>query len=225
MKRFFLFVLLPCIVLGVVYQSGRDAGVRSVVSLPKPEVTSIPEVTKNEVVPALVKKLPNKTVIVPAKNAVEPVKSSPAKTLAVPMEDGSVRTVAVPADSSLAKFVESAVQNPPSKQVSESELRELIAHRTEASVSVQPVPQFVDTDGVVGYKGSPVTNVPYPAPTQSVYDRRLSAVLSKPSELGLMPLVPLAPLPASTYPAVNSAPVVSPVRITSSAECDCGKKH
>ena len=63
--------------------------------------------------------------------------------------------------------------------------------------------------------------IPHPAPVFSIYERQPPPAGSvRPSELGLMPLAPLEPLPA-TFQQTSPAPVRSPVPVL----CDCGVIH
>jgi hypothetical protein len=118
-----------------------------------------------------------------------------------------------------------------------------------AKPTVDPMSGDVDRNQAAPKAVSVAGNV-NPVSGRSVYDRR-----DQPSSLGLMPLAPLQPLQpiqsAAVYPGSSPAPrstfvetgptlapkfpsaveatpavrSVSPIRFTSSSECDCGKQH
>jgi hypothetical protein len=200
MKRFFLYVLLPGVVLGMVYQMGRNSGIHS---LDGP--VSHPVVGDRQSPPVV-----EQPVAVAKQSSGTPDRALPdPKPLAVRQSPPAV--VAKPVTSperSLETVVKSQLQPP-----------KVVVTR-QVSKPVIPVENVASASG------------------RSVYDRR-----DKPSSLGLMPLAPLSsseraavypgssrqPVFAPVFPPVDqSAPAVrslSPVRITSSAECDCGKQH
>ena len=75
------------------------------------------------------------------------------------------------------------------------------------------------------------SQVPHSVPAHSVYDRRSTA--ARPSDVGLMPLQPLAPLPAAgVIPATyrqtappQGVPATTFKPATVKPACDCGKIH
>ena len=117
--------------------------------------------------------------------------------------------------------------------ISQEVLMELLRQQQQAAPIAKPaiaplvdqsLPRVIET-GPVG------------APANSVYDRRSAATVS-PSQLGVAPLAPLLPFPETGSPSPGSVRttykppsdtsatrVVSPVRVTTPADCDCGKSH
>jgi hypothetical protein len=204
MKKLFLYILLPGIVLGIVYQSGRSSGEKSALE----RAPLVNEVAPVRSVPVVASNAPvAKSNVAPKAPVVKP---NVAPNLSVPKPNVApkasvVRLDAVPSNSSSEPVDRFVVRQIP--HVSETD-----------SVSSSPSNQ-----GVVRVP-QPVFAEPLPK-----YD------WSKPSELGLVPLAPLEPLEsAAVYkPGVVPVPAavpskssfVSPVRITSSSECDCGKSH
>jgi hypothetical protein len=221
MKKFLLYILLPGVVLGSVYNAGHNSGVRSAA---EPQVQESVQVTADS----------QRVQPRPVKKAVAP---RPAPVVE-PVDDWSI-----PAGTRVAPKIAKPMVDP------NTPLR--IPKQDVQLDWDAAVPRVIETeDGVMSAMEVPVVRQPVlaPAPTRSVYDRRPEgSSMSLPiklSELGAVPLAPLQPLePASVYPqpqpvrttfkepvlpSVQSMPstrIVSPIRITSSAECDCGKQH
>jgi len=217
MRRFLLYVFLPGVVLGVVYQAGHNAGVESsAVDRPAPVVVpeSAAPVAKSVAKPA------QAPVAKPASAPVaKPAPASVAKSAPAPVAKSAPVPVAKPAAAPVARpaFVGNAPLEPDTAW---------LAQRAAESSEPLRIPRYIETDdGVVPVSYSaPVA----PVPTRSVYDRRPADVSS------LAPLQPLTP--AAVYPGAQAprttfkepvpVPVrsVSPIRITSSSECDCEKE-
>jgi hypothetical protein len=228
MKKFLLYILLPGVVLGVVYNMGRNSGVRSAMESTPALVKNVPSARLANSSSSPVKPpVPRSTTSPPAKTKV----SKPVSSLPQPVVKPVIETLDVdlPEDLEVQSIREVPVMRGPDGKILRSSDGRIV-ESTAMSGVVKPVT----------YSSSylPATNVPSPAPIQSIYDRR--SVPAKASELGAVPLSPLQPLePAVVYPGSQPVrttfkePVLaptfpqssSPIRITLSTECDCGKEH
>ena len=165
MKRFFLYFVLPSVVLGVVYQAGRN----SAIGLPSSD-RAVPSVMSSEdvdrklaVVSEQISRLESlRSGQIPA---VSQVASVPAAVRVANSEN------AVPVDQSVERY----------------QFRQLPAP-TGPSPGISP-------------------SADPPKPVAAVGGRPV-----KPSETGLMPLLPLGPSSSS-------------VRVPALQKCDCGVEH
>jgi hypothetical protein len=266
MKSFLLYILLPGVVLGVVYQSGRNSGIRSAVeSPPQGEVLQVAD----EVRPA-------------------PVRGTVSSNTSLPLRERYSRIPLEGETVSKSQTVKSKAAPAPIRRVS-GNIYDSSGGSSGAASDGLPVGRPLQIPRVIepvddwnlpaGTRVSkpasvstyaPATLEPSSTPARSVYDRRPAgspispdlpmsvppvavpamavparAVPTKPADLGVMPLAPLQPLEsAAVYPGVQpvrttfqAQPVLapafpkmqtqsaSPVRITSSSGCDCGKQH
>lgn len=189
-RKNFWFVVGVGVVLFLVYQSGRSSGVRSVVE----SQSVVPAVPRDAAAPRRREQS--------VRNA-----GTNSQPVALPGVVQSTGQPGVDGQSSRARrFVEVPSSGTDGVPLVDSPVQELPRPVTFSPVGTPVIQQ--------SYTGSPVTNVPYSAPVNSVYDRRSAAVVPvKPSESGLQPLAPLQPVPA---PAARSVLTF---------DCDCGKAH
>jgi len=241
----FWWVLVAGIVLMIVYQSGRSAGVHSAMeSMPTVSETPTPVVAENTAAPrvrATVKAetpapaVERNTVVVRSRVASANGGTAVANT-STPVraaEGNTVRTRAASANegTSVANTgipVRAAEGNIPVRIVNRSTVgtaREQFLAAQKSSVAPKP-----SELGVMPLQ--PLTPL-QPLPAVSVYSSAQSTIQSATVYSGvqsaaqttfksptLAPVVPIAK-PVSA-PGERS---VSPVRITTAADCDCGKAH
>jgi len=283
MKKFLLYVLLPGVVLGIVYQSGRNSGMSSMADrlerLESSMSASAPaeptKVVKSKSSSSSAVKTPADPAKVVKSNSTssgkvssgsgQTVKVDPSqvpkpnmkprstpKLVLEPVDDFNipagtrVDTNRIPTDESVDRFVQITPEEFVSRHVTKS----------PKEVPVVGVSRMIEKKNSLGqtvyeYDAPPATYVPTPIPTVSIYENLSKGATTKTSDLGVVPLAPLQPsapatvypkvqdkrttfkepvlaptLPIETAPAVQSSTrIVSPIRITSSAECDCGKSH
>jgi len=256
MKKFLVYIVLPAIVLGVVYQMGRSAGRLSVPSQPESrpgqKASPINSVNRNKTQPAAVSATSRPRSQVTSTTKPRRIPSESVVMAPVLPQELDLQPADWPEDS-VDRFVQITPEEFAARQAAKSP-KAVPVIGVPKTVPVIGVSRMIETQNSLGqtvyeYDAPPATNVPTPAPTISVYDGRSKGGTTKASELGVVPLAPLlpveeakvypgpsssarttfkalAPSAASPAPAVESRTrVVSPVRITSSSQCDCGKEH
>ena len=205
MKSFLLYIVLPGIVLGIVYQSGRRSATSSSVESESPVRSGTVRVVSSADQEALIAEK-----IAVLKDRFARMESS---------DSASVRGVS-----------EGSSTKPKSSTESKSlpEPKPLSVPKAVPAVALPKLaPQTVSALDDSKFSFDPADQIPTVSSGRSVYDRR-----GEPASLGLMPLRPLEPLEVTSVPAQTfkaPVPAVSPskfpIRITSSSECDCGKEH
>jgi len=271
-KGFLCYVLLPGIVLVVVYQMGREAGSQLVGESQSAAASVVAETVPVEKAPRPAKPSGSSHGSVPAKSVSADVAAPPKATKVESVHRPAKTTKAEPVRVTAVAVPEHAPGEVPVvpyddvpiriPQFASAPMIDMSEHAA-AQIQSRPVSVVLETDILADpmvYAVTPPTNEPYPAPTNSVYDRQpdaglQSSAVPKSSEMGLMPLRPLTPIPATVYSAPLSqsaaprttfkepavAPALAPpvpiqqsapapqkssfIRITSSSECDCGKEH
>ena len=248
-KKNFWLVVGAGVVLFVVYQWGQASGFRSgaeshvmvpsappVIASPEPELRSQAQPIANAPPAAARQSVPGTnpqsatarqpvTGTNPQPAARQPVAGTDAQVIETePVQANSQRKQSVakpvtvlrdPSDLPKPATVQRDPPVPPGAQVR----RFIDVQQPDGSYRLQELPA-----------GTPSPGVPHPAPVVSVYDR--PKVSPKPSELGLMPLVPLADVPpvssaTRTVPPVSATTrTVAPVKPSAiKFNCDCGKPH
>ena len=221
-KKNFWLVVGAGVVLFVVYQWGQASGFRSgaeshVMVPPAPPVVASPEPEPRSQAQPVANAQPAARQSVSGTNAPPAAaRQSVAGTDAQVIETEPVQAN-TQRKQSVAKPV--TVQRDPPVPPGAQVRRFIDVQQPDGSYRLQELPA-----------GAPSPGVPHPAPVVSVYDR--PKVSPKPSELGLMPLVPLADVPpvssaTRTVPPVSATTrTVAPVKPAAiKFNCDCGKPH
>lgn len=119
---------------------------------------------------------------------------------------------------------------PIAKPVNAPRLRTSVRPQLPAErYQVRQIPRVIETQDMPNYVNTNLVNTDYAnagyvnMPVRSVYDRS-----ARPSELGLMPLSPLQPLPESPVlapPVQRTYRAVQPSAAKHAVDCGCGKEH
>lgn len=211
LKNKFWIILGAGIILSLVYQSGRSAGIRLALEshseIQATAASSLAPASEPTPKTAAETQTPTKTPPQRVRTAAKP-QSSPANTPRQPQ----------PATREFADIPLPKTSNSPAQLYQTREI-------------AKP-PKIIET-GELLEPVIPPSSVPlHPAPINSVYHNRPSTFTTKPSEMGLIPLQPLKPLSEPlTIPApvqIRTLPTPSPAttyRPATKATCDCGKAH